>query len=389
MSHIPLPDGADAPWTRDDVRPLKPFGATEYGYVDASGVHGCSRVGLYGRCTQPTLPDAVWTPESPWLHAPAELPWLHDALRAGARHGDTGRVARWVLGIGAVLVAVLLVLGLDLWIVGFAAGTIVLAVATLALVARHHRRQRLAALTPDAARREAEDVRVGSWLARQQAPLTEALVIGIGVVGLAQLLTGGVDRSVEAAGLLPDTFARGEPWRLLTGALLHGGFVHFWMNAGALRAIGRYVEALGHRAHLAIVFVAAAIGGNVVSLLAPPAVAGVGASGGILGLVGYLLVLAKRRPRHAPPRLARAMWMTILLTGALGLVLFMFIDNAAHVGGLLTGVLVAIPLLVRQGDERGRVVPGAVTRALAYVAEGTLVLAALVAVAAMLRGIAG
>ena len=52
---------------------------------------------------------------------------------------------------------------------------------------------------------------------------------------------------------------------------------------------------LSNRAHLAIVFLLSAIGGGILSLVSQPDGISVGASGGIVGLIGYLAVYAFRR----------------------------------------------------------------------------------------------
>ena len=80
-----------------------------------------------------------------------------------------------------------------------------------------------------------------------------------------------------------------------------------------------------------------------------PDAASVGASGGVLGLVGFLLVVAVRHRSFLPPDLAKSIIRSVLFMAALGFLAKDYIDNAAHAGGFIVGCLVALPLT---GDVR-------------------------------------
>jgi phosphoglycolate phosphatase-like HAD superfamily hydrolase len=76
----------------------------------------------------------------------------------------------------------------------------------------------------------------------------------------------------------------------------------------------------------------------------------VGASGGILGLCGYLFVLAARQPHVAPAWIRNWMIAAFGGTAALGLLGFFFIDNAAHIGGALTGLACGAMMIPAEGQ---------------------------------------
>jgi membrane associated rhomboid family serine protease len=57
-----------------------------------------------------------------------------------------------------------------------------------------------------------------------------------------------------------------------------------------------------------------------------------------MGLIGFLTVLGIRRREDLPDGFARGMALAIVATAILGIVAHAFIDNAAHLGGLLAGV---------------------------------------------------
>jgi membrane associated rhomboid family serine protease len=178
---------------------------------------------------------------------------------------------------------------------------------------------------------------------------TAVLIAGIVVVFAAQLFVG-LDESALRAGFLKPAFLFGqEYWRILTGATLHGSFLHIFMNCYAFYSFGRIAEMLSNRSHIAIVFLCSAIGGGVLSLIFVPDGLSVGASGGIVGLVSYLLVYAFRRRRFISPEFRKSLLINIGFILIFGLVLFQRIDNFGHIGGLLTGA--AYGLLQIPSDE--------------------------------------
>lgn len=165
------------------------------------------------------------------------------------------------------------------------------------------------------------------------------LIGGIVLVTFVQFATG-LDRSILIAGFVkPDFWSQHQYWRLLTGAVLHGGLLHIYFNSQAMYGFGSMVEQFANRAHLAIVFLLAAIGGGVMSLFFMPAGTSVGASGGIMGLIGYMAIFGYRRKRQLPPDFLKTMLINIAFIGAIGIIGYQLIDNFAHLGGLLAGAL--------------------------------------------------
>jgi membrane associated rhomboid family serine protease len=132
--------------------------------------------------------------------------------------------------------------------------------------------------------------------------------------------------------------------------MLHGGILHFWMNFAALESLGRTMETRAPRAWVPLVFLLSALAGGAASLALPPDVASVGASGGLLGMFGFLAVMAYRRKRHLPEGFLKGLLINIALIAVVGVAAYRFIDNAAHAGGLLAGLLIG--LLVIPDDDR-------------------------------------
>jgi membrane associated rhomboid family serine protease len=183
--------------------------------------------------------------------------------------------------------------------------------------------------------------------AREITPYyTYILVVSIVAVFIVQVMVdaenprpNAVDFSVQLAGLIKPLVWDGEYWRLLTVGTLHGGFLHIYFNGQALYGLGTTVEYLSNRAHLAIVFVLAIVVGALFSLYFLPDTPSVGASGGIMGIIGYAAILGYRRKSQMPPDFLKNMLINIGFIAAFGLVAYEIIDNFGHLGGLLTGVI--------------------------------------------------
>ena len=157
-------------------------------------------------------------------------------------------------------------------------------------------------------------------------------------------------------------YSDSEYWRLLTVALVHGSIIHLGFNMYALWIIGPIVEALyGPWRFLAIYLICVAAGSA--ASYATSANPAVGASGGVFGLFGALLV-ADRVHKPALTRNARNLTMQIGMLIGINLVIGFSIpniDNAAHIGGLLAGAALGF-LLVPQGARLELVLVAAVER---------------------------
>lgn len=180
--------------------------------------------------------------------------------------------------------------------------------------------------------------------APERAPLpvySIVLIVCYSAVFAAQLYAG-LEQSVYLAGDDKQAFLAGEYWRMLTGSALHGGLLHYAMNTFALYSFGKIFEIMSARAHLPIVFLLSAIGGAILSLVVNPVGISVGASGGIVGVVGYLVVYSFKRKEFVTAEFRRGLIFNIGFILLYGFVLVGTIDNSAHVGGLLTGAAYAL-----------------------------------------------
>ena len=158
---------------------------------------------------------------------------------------------------------------------------------------------------------------------------------------------------VRAGGQAAAAIDQGEVWRLVSCVFLHNDGLHLFMNGLALFGLGRLCESLYGRPRFLFLFLLAGLAGSTLSYLGGHRLS-VGASGAVFGLMGAPIVFGWRHRDELPEglgdQLRRALLPWVGLNLLVGLML-PFIDNLAHLGGLLTGGALALLL-------GNRVVPG-------------------------------
>jgi membrane associated rhomboid family serine protease len=138
----------------------------------------------------------------------------------------------------------------------------------------------------------------------------------------------------------------GEWWRLLSAAFLHGGWGHLIGNMYALFVVGSVVERAFGRAEFFTIYVLAALGGSAATFIFLDG-SSVGASGAIFGLFGAAMSLLPRQEERAALPLSESQLGGLGWWAAYSLLRGFtdpHINNAAHIGGLVTGALVATVL---------------------------------------------
>jgi membrane associated rhomboid family serine protease/Flp pilus assembly protein TadD len=134
----------------------------------------------------------------------------------------------------------------------------------------------------------------------------------------------------------------GEPWRLVTYMFLHYGLIHIGFNMWCLWDLGALAESLYGDWTFAFVYLACGLGGGICSLWWHPGSVSAGASGAIFGLAGALLASLKLGEFSLPRAMISGTLRSvvafviynIILGGLMG-----FTDNACHIGGLVTGLI--------------------------------------------------
>ena len=178
---------------------------------------------------------------------------------------------------------------------------------------------------------------------RRLPPVTLALVIildAIFIIEVALEVPDSPDALLLVGALSRDAVLAGEWWRLVTAIFLHGSLEHLIGNVIALFVLGLVCEHAFGRVQFAFLFVVAGMAGSLVSMLTS-AGPSVGASGAIFGLQGAAIVLFLGHRARLLVRDRRIGVVLIVWAGyaiAQG-ILTPYVDNGAHIGGLLAGML--------------------------------------------------
>jgi membrane associated rhomboid family serine protease/Tfp pilus assembly protein PilF len=131
-------------------------------------------------------------------------------------------------------------------------------------------------------------------------------------------------------------------WRLITSMWLHGGIIHIAGNMWCLWSLGLLTERLYGRQRMISVYLLTGIASSLTSMLIHPFTVSVGASGAIFGVVGALVYPLYRRRKAMPGPAINATFKSIGQFIVINLMIgfsLPFIDNSAHIGGLLMGVV--------------------------------------------------
>ena len=185
---------------------------------------------------------------------------------------------------------------------------------------------------------------------------------------LDQLMFWGADR--------PDNvLLYGQWWRIVTAMFVHVGILHLATNMWCLWNLGLLAEPLMGSFGLFAAYILTGAAGNLLSTFynwmeavhanpaAPNFQAGAGASGAVFGIAGVLIVLLKSKRLPVPPAEIRKLRKSVIYFAVINLVILycvnfakgitgVEVDNSAHVGGLLCGLLFAAPMVPRIGSPR-------------------------------------
>lgn len=133
---------------------------------------------------------------------------------------------------------------------------------------------------------------------------------------------------------------QGQIYRLVTAMFLHGGLMHIAFNMYALYALGDFIETIYGKTGYVVIYFVSGIAASLLSYVLSPAAVSVGASGAIFGLFGAALVFGiKERDRIGKDFLIN-IGSVVFINIFIGMSQ-RNIDNAAHFGGLIGGIVVA------------------------------------------------
>jgi len=178
---------------------------------------------------------------------------------------------------------------------------------------------------------------------------TTAVVVLIALnvlVFVAQLSQGASFGSGGGAGIIGDggvrafEVAEGEWWRLVTAGFIHAGLLHLLFNMWALWILGGPLEEYVGTPRMLLIYASSVLWGSAGALVLSPDALTVGASGGVFGLMGALLVLSRQRGMEMMASgIGGLLLINLLITFAIP-----GISIGGHLGGLAGGAAAALVL---------------------------------------------
>jgi rhomboid protease GluP len=178
------------------------------------------------------------------------------------------------------------------------------------------------------------------------------------------------------------TMGGGQWWRLVTACFVHASILHIATNLWCLWNLGLFGEPLLGRWGLTWVYILTGVTGNLLSaagsVFSKTDVVAVGASGAIFGIAGILIVLLSNRKLAIPWEELKSLRRQVILFAVINLALGIapqfspslssagwarlhvnpgnipHIDNSAHLGGLLSGLALGVPLLPKMTAGKAR-----------------------------------
>jgi membrane associated rhomboid family serine protease len=192
---------------------------------------------------------------------------------------------------------------------------------------------------------------------RAGMPVVTYALIAINVLTfILQISMGDLEKQLA---LWPPAVADGQLYRLVTSAFVHYGATHLLLNMWALYVVGPPLEMLLGRLRFGALYALSGLGGSVLVYLLTLNTATAGASGAVFGLFGAAFVVAKRLNLNMQ-WVAAVIVINLVFTFVAPLVSKQLISWQGHVGGLVTGGLVAAAYVYAPREHRN-VIQAAVT----------------------------
>ncbi|TCC91897.1 rhomboid family intramembrane serine protease [Pedobacter frigiditerrae] len=141
-----------------------------------------------------------------------------------------------------------------------------------------------------------------------------------------------------------------QPWRLITNCFLHIGIIHLVMNIFALLYIGALLEPILGKVRFFAAYLLTGLIASITSMCWHELSISAGASGAIFGMYGVFLALLTTSLIEKNTRKALLSSIAFFVVYNLIYGLKGQIDNAAHIGGLFSGILIGyafLPSIIR------------------------------------------
>ncbi len=187
-------------------------------------------------------------------------------------------------------------------------------------------------------------------------PIVTFIIIGILVLMFFMQFIFTPIELLYYLGVQKDLVRYGEIYRLLTGAFLHLDILHLLCNLYALYVVGKLSESYFGKWKFTLIYLFSALTGSLLSISMGDNFS-IGASGAIFGLLGSLLYFGYHYRVYFGNVLLKQIVPVIIFNLAIG---FMIddIDNFAHIGGLIGGLLISKAVGINSKDKKSDKING-------------------------------
>ena len=182
-------------------------------------------------------------------------------------------------------------------------------------------------------------------------PIATITLLAINIVIFAAMVASGISLVTPETGQVlrwgadygPYTLS-GQYWRLITSMFLHFGIIHIFGNMWCLWSLGRLAEKMVGSLSLVGIYLMTGVGASLLSLSWNPMRVSAGASGAIFGIAGALITVLYFGKLGLQPESVRKLLGYVVRFAFLNLLFGLqgHIDNMAHLGGLVSGLLIGL-----------------------------------------------
>lgn len=207
---------------------------------------------------------------------------------------------------------------------------------------------------------EIEGIKAEETFKLKKPIVTVSLIVVNVIVFILMYILGNGSKDaltlVEFGAFQKELILQGQYYRLLTSAFLHIGILHLLFNSYALYIIGRQLESFLGKTKFLIVYLVSAVSGSLLSMLFPISISA-GASGAIFGLLGSLLYFGYNYRVYLGTVLKSQIIPLIIINLLFGF-LISGVNNAAHIGGLIGGILITMALGIKYKSKKSQQLNG-------------------------------
>ncbi|PRR77144.1 Rhomboid protease GluP [Clostridium liquoris] len=184
-----------------------------------------------------------------------------------------------------------------------------------------------------------------STVRKKDIPSLTYVIIGINVFMylITAVLSGNIMESninvlIFLGAKVNQLIAKGEYYRLITCAFLHGGIVHLGLNMYSLYALGPLIEKVYGKWKYGLIYFISCITSSLLSYFLSDSIS-IGASGAIFGLLGACLVIALKLKDQVGKSFVSNIISVIFVNLLIGFSVAN-VDNFGHLGGLIGGTII-------------------------------------------------